>query len=908
MYYHPNYRLSDPELLAKYGLKPYSNREAISLQAVILYCFKNDYDFHLNDDEAQQLEFFHELMDTLPDHVRDILNVNMCQPHRFYDSEIVWSVYNKLRNVTQKELSTIYSHLLVALIQTSEPFITNGCYDYKQTKFLSQALAYCNSADVRFDDSKYPFLRILLPTFTDPILRNGGIYETDELYRFLIDEINGGIRIKDSDNIDMNEEWDLWGYGDMYEVEWDDYMDDLGTSSIEILDPKEFNQNFIRCLDRYEGADQIWVPYLNEWQQSSVKTREIQSCIDEGLLEQVITDGDKSILIMSTGWKHSSISFRKYDYEGLVGYPGISRSISYDEIKENDYSLNPKIYVDIDCDEDSEVVSLGDICELDIVGNPYDVCDDLAHNTPKSYHLLPDYHFCRSLDEVYINAEDVSYYGIEPLDVIDGDRMLYKGPHIHISEEGGYVLNTTAGYYLCPKKTNWALRVKDDCVSLEYLAYALFNSQSFKEFISTSPSSDMLMKRKVAILKDKMKQSDVVADFKDKYLPVVSSSNVYKVALLVPECVCDVKLSMDLLWYLQLQEFEHIKGEGGLLDLVDKGQVSFDAIIVDAEVDSLRGRYKGLRDLLSRYREGDVPVYLYTDVDDESLQDDLSEEEYRYVVGGRLFRRKEDSSIDRLVRNLRSELDRTNNHIAKIRGQYVREFEAASWIDKMFPHLHILLDLEYCLAHPDDSLLKVRPILNGLYEIIMSKISNGSGLDKVQSHGMLPSLLRDGKFDNKNNNQIFIIRGSVMPLPLAISLRFASDIANGEMHTENRKMDIRGYHSLVRSDNLAHAVIRILMDFILWLYEERFEFDGFCESRDSNILESVQLTGILQQADSDEYYCDTDRGRIHVIVPKGKVKVGAEINISQVKFETKYHDKYELVAQVNAWAYRKESK
>lgn len=904
MYYNPNYRLSDHELLAKYGLKPYSNREAISLQAVILYCFKNDYDFHLNDDEAQQLEFFHELMDTLPDHVRDILNINMCQPHRFYDSEIVWSVYDKLRNVTQKELSAIYSHLLVALIQTSEPFITNGCYDYKQTKFLSEALAYRDSVNVRFDDSKYPFLRILLPYFTDPILRNGGIYETDELYRFLIDEITDGIRIEDSDNIDMNKEWDLWGYGDMDDVEWDEYMDNLGTSSIEILDPKEFNQNFIRCLDRYEGADQIWVPYLNEWQQSSVKTREIQSCIDEGLLEQVITDGDNSILIMSTGSRESHILFIKPDHE-FYGYPGIDRIITYDEIRENDYSLNPKLYMDLDCDEHSEVVTLGDICEID---KDVDFDDFFAnYRFTKAYLYLPDYYFCRDLSEVYNNAEVISYHGADHVLMFDGERLLYDGPHIHITEEGGFALNNVSGLYFCRNKKNWALRIKDDRVSLEYLAYALFNSRSFMEFISTSPSSDMLMKRKVAILKDKMKQSDAVADFKDRNLPVVSSSNVYKVALLVPDCKDGDKLQMDLCWYLQLQEFEHIKGDGGLLDLVDKGQVSFDAIIVDPEVDSLRGRYKGLRDLLSRYREGDVPVYLYTDVDDESLQDDLSEEEYRYVVGGRLFRRKEDSSIDRLVRNLRSELDRTNNHIAKIRGQYVREFEAASWIDKMFPHLHVLLDLEYCLAHPDDSLRKVRPILNGLYEIIMSKISNGSGLDKVQNHGMLPSLLRDGHYNDKNQTY-FIIRGSVMPLPLAISLRFASDMANGEMHTENRKMDIRGYRSLVRSDNLAHAVIRILMDFILWLYEVGFEFDGFCESRDPNILESVQLTGILQQADGDEYYCDTDRGRIHVIVPKGKVKVGAEINISQVKFETKYHDKYELVAPNNAWAYRKESK
>ena len=79
-----------------------------------------------------------------------------------------------------------------------------------------------------------------------------------------------------------------------------------------------------------------------------------------------------------------------------------------------------------------------------------------------------------------------------------------------------------------------------------------------------------------------------------------------------------------------------------------------DAIIIDAVVDSVRDRYKGLRELLSKVRPKDIPVYLYTDVTVDLLQEDLHEEEFRYIIDGRYFQRAEEGAIERLVRNLRN--------------------------------------------------------------------------------------------------------------------------------------------------------------------------------------------------------------------------------------------------------------
>lgn len=901
--YNPNYELSDKELLVKYGLKPYSNYEELSLQIVMLYCFKNGYDIRLEPDEEQQIKFFLELMPTLPDDVRDVFHINMSRPSRFYDSEIAWSVYDKLRNVLKEDLSRIYSHLLVALVQTSEPFITHGCYDYRHTLFLSEVLAYGMCESVEYDERKYPFLRALMPSLASGSYYKENLVDKDKLYRFIVMQLGCVLENPSeiSEHAESHMEPQVLPFDD---VEWDEYMNHLATDAIALLDPTEFNQTFFRFLDRYESVDQIWVPYSNEWQLTSEKKREIQSCIEERMLDEVITDGEKSILILTTRWGSSDVAFKKFVGGHIVDYPGISERVPYEEIVDYGYSLNPKIYVGADCDDDHEIVRLGDICELDIVGDLHDMYYDFAQNTSKSYHLLPDYHFCGSLNEVYINAEDINYYGIEPLDVIEGDRILYNGPHIHISEEGDYVLNTTASYYLCPKKKNWALRVKDDRVSLEYLAYVLFNSRAFQEFISTSPSPELFLKKKVAILKDRMSQEKVVAEFKNKNLPVVSSSNVYNVALLVPNCPDWIKTTMEECWYLKIQEFEHIVGDGGLLDMLSKGQESFDAVVVDAVVDSVRDRYKGLRNLMAKVQGRNIPVYLYTDVDDEFLQDDLSEQEYQYLKEGRCFKASDETTIDALVRNLRNELDGQDNKSAKRRGEYLREFEAAEWLEQKFPKLNLVSALTFSLSQPNKSFTTLRGVLNSLYKAVMIEISNGSGLDQVKSVGMLPQLLREGKYAH-NNQVVFVVKGDIMPLPLAVSLCYASQIVNGAVHEEDvEKMDVKGYLSQIRSEHLAYSVIRIVMDFILWLHDVNFEFDGFCESADLNELHSVNCSGVLQQAGVNEYFCETeDEGRIHVFV-KGKARLGAEIEITQVKHETKLRDKYKWIT--HTWNYKKE--
>ena len=79
--YNPDYKISDLDLLAKYGLKPYSNHEELSLQVALLYCLKNGYSLKLDDDIQCQVSTLCELKKILPVELAEVLEVMTGVPH-----------------------------------------------------------------------------------------------------------------------------------------------------------------------------------------------------------------------------------------------------------------------------------------------------------------------------------------------------------------------------------------------------------------------------------------------------------------------------------------------------------------------------------------------------------------------------------------------------------------------------------------------------------------------------------------------------------------------------------------------------------------------------------------------------------------------------------------------------------
>jgi hypothetical protein len=261
----------------------------------------------------------------------------------------------------------------------------------------------------------------------------------------------------------------------------------------------------------------------------------------------------------------------------------------------------------------------------------------------------------------------------------------------------------------------------------------------------------------------------------------------------------------------------------------------------------------------------------------------------------------------KLIAALRTELDNAGNSLAKLQGDFIREFEAAKWIDARLPKLHVVSTLSFCLLHTNTSLNSARGLVNALYQAIMREISNGSGLE-MMDEGMFPSLMQKGTYMH-NNQILFTLSEKVMPLPLAHSLRYASDILNSASHQEDiEKMDFKGYLNLMNSDNIANAVLRIIMEFILWIYDVKFKFSGYCISEDVNVIHKVIWKGTLQQVSEREYYCETTEGelvRVYVNFQKnsknGPERVGTEIIINKVSIETQMRDKYKWKVDKLDW-------
>ena len=879
--YDPNLYLTEASILSKYGLKYYSNQEELALQAVVLFCMKNGYDLHLEKEISLQIESFTELMKILPDDVVEIMDIVMDRPHRFYDAEIAYNVYNATSKIPIEELCEEYSQILIALMQYSEPFLSNKCYDYKHTLFLAYSLAYSRCEALDYDERKYPFLRVIpfLSEHTSLNEQTSTIFYEDKLYRYFITQIRNSINYNVYDNKSLT-------LAQAFELGFADSDDAFFLQSIQILNPDEFNSTFIRFLDRYEGV-QVWVPYCAEWQQTLVKDSVIKSCIEECVLSEIVSNGTSSYLILRFDFPCNEVTFKLFDAEILhVGeYPNIPCPLSYERIIVCGYSLNPELYTEPYCPVDMDLVSIGELCDID------SECFEDLMNDPKTYNSLPYYYFSSDLEDIVKNSE------IPNKCAISFNKHAYSGPHLHIDCQGNIFINKSPEYYLCPETDNWALRIKDNLVSPEYLAFVLLNSEDFIDFLVTSPSDTLLLKKKIAICKDRKQQDKIVHDYLEKYgSSVASSSAIYKVAVVDPNEQCIIGMSSS--WNLNVCKFDFIQGNQGVLMQLERGIYIPDAVIVDAVVDSVGDRYKGLRELLSRLRAIDVPVYVHTDIEEGNLREDLYEEEYQYIMQGRFFKKSESNSLVKLVKNLRIELDKRNIFSAIVLGEFTREFEAIQWADNKVPKLNLESSLTFCMSQPNHAFSSIRAILNGLYISIMKEISNGSGLDNVKNVGILPSLLRDGRYIY-NGETIYIIKGNVMPLPLAVALRYATDIVNGAVHEEDvHKMDFRGYLGIVNSDHLAQSVMRILLDFILWLRSVNFEFGGYCVAEDINIIHNVKWSGVLEQVSMDEYSCNTEEaGYVHVNIRSKKepIKVGEQIVITKVKCETKLCDKYRWI-------------
>jgi len=198
--------------------------------------------------------------------------------------------------------------------------------------------------------------------------------------------------------------------------------------------------------------------------------------------------------------------------------------------------------------------------------------------------------------------------------------------------------------------------------------------------------------------------------------------------------------------------------------------------------------------------------------------------------------------------------------------------------------------------------------LNSLYDVIIQKIGNRS-LDFLDK-GVIPSLLDDKTYSDNKSKRLFVIRGNVLPKTLARSLRLATDIANGASHQETNdesrgRLKVLEYFSVIKSENIAWAVIRIVLDLILYMREIECQFDGYCESFDIYKTENVNWEGVIKQPYKNEYCCEVSDGiRVHLESDKNNPPiVDRNIRIYKIYRESKLIDLYQWYAKKSDWNY-----
>jgi hypothetical protein len=241
----------------------------------------------------------------------------------------------------------------------------------------------------------------------------------------------------------------------------------------------------------------------------------IRSIMEEGALNQVISDGEFIVIVSDFFVGGEDVTFRFFDGERLVEYEGISDPVPYSQIREYDCCLDPALYVEGDVEDGYSLVPLGELCEVD-----EDSMEEFVSD-PKTYFALPRYHFSSDLQETFNDAYAPKQHRVS----LSSD--VYKGPHVHVNARGGLFLNRAPGYYMCPDEKNWALRIKDDIISPEYLTYVLNYDRRLHYILSTiTPSISMLLKHKVRVLNERSRQQELVAEYLENTSPVVNSVEV----------------------------------------------------------------------------------------------------------------------------------------------------------------------------------------------------------------------------------------------------------------------------------------------------------------------------------------------------------------------------------------------
>ena len=399
----------------------------------------------------------------------------------------------------------------------------------------------------------------------------------------------------------------------------------------------------------------------------------------------------------------------------------------------------------------------------------------------------------------------------------------YYGQHIFLKYQDGVRLNIqTDKAYCYPGYGSYVIKLKDKApVTFEYLAYLLMSEEVSKYMASIIDKNNEFMVRDflymdIAIHKSKSKQKEIVEQALRRERQRIEGGLEYNVVLLSDDQDIQDIIGNEAGFSLFAKDSSYEEISERYIQDSKNGLI--DAILIDGASDE----FEDIMEDFNEIREKGINLYIISDKGDILISG--KKKRTYFIDGNRCFNTLKDEDKKRLIKQLRDDLDSSNVAMAKIRNKYKDVFEAADKLSAKYTHIKISeAILEYIqrgctidnLEDVSGPCAQFRNVCHKLLELLAEK----NLVPKFEHPGAIPSFIHEGRYydTTKGANKSYVLINPFMSQSLGKALDYFCKVTN------------EGVHGSQDSSRLGTAALHILMEFIVWFYENDIRDNKFSD-------------------------------------------------------------------------------
>lgn len=468
----------------------------------------------------------------------------------------------------------------------------------------------------------------------------------------------------------------------------------------------------------------------------------------------------------------------------------------------------------------------------------------------------------------------------------------------------------------------YALKPKEDRVTLEYLTYALVSCPEFNHYLTDCieyNADDRVLGNAIALGKlpipaDLAVQKQFIGENsrlylveKDRTFNVIWASDIWKKAGQDKKVKGLLDQYTSMLSQSGISVISTPATAAGLADElklhVDECTSAMDradAVILDASIPyrSSGGEdpFDGLDyaiDLKDDYAKHNIPFYLFGECKPEAISKHIKKRRLEYFES-RFFGQSA-PQLERLVFKFLDEMDVLGSREAELRRKYAAVFNAADRYGRnnVQKVLSEALSEEYSqdltLKETEEKLTKLRVIAEGMLKDLAKK-----DIIPALTFGQQVIFLDKCFFDdtaNKDKSLLLFYRGEkrLMPTTLSAAFQYFRKLVSGSAHDDDddKMLDVQNYIAKVaKNSDLYKSAVYILMDLLLWYSDTLDKAEKEPESvvgTYTTVPNSQQKrTGVVQEDEDGTLYCDHVRLKPNRNAPALKAGDRVEIDSCRV--------------------------